>query len=60
MVSGQIRGPTLPLHIKALYNNYDFMGAFAAAALLAGVALVTLAPKAALEAAIDLGQSAER
>jgi sulfate transport system permease protein len=51
VVSGKIRGltNTLPLHIEALYNDYDIVGAFAAASLLAGLGLVTLALKAALE-----------
>ncbi|CAN5215589.1 sulfate ABC transporter permease subunit CysW [soil metagenome] len=51
VVSGHIRGRTntLPLHIEVLYNDYDMVGAFACAALLAGLALLTLAAKAALE-----------
>ena len=51
VLSGHIRGltNTLPLHVEALYNDYDFAGAFACAALLAGLALVTLAAKTALE-----------
>ena len=51
VVSGKIRGltNTLPLHIEALYNDYDFVGAFAAASLLASLGLVTLILKAALE-----------
>ena len=51
VVSGKIRGltDTLPLHIEALYNDYDFVGAFAAASLLASLGLVTLILKAALE-----------
>jgi sulfate transport system permease protein len=51
VVSGRIRGltNTLPLHIEALYNDYDFVGAFAAASLLASLGLVTLMIKAALE-----------
>jgi sulfate transport system permease protein len=51
VLSGKIRGltETLPLHIEALYNDYDFAGAFAAASLLAGLALVTLALKTLLE-----------
>jgi sulfate transport system permease protein len=39
----------LPLHIEALYSDYDFVGAFAAASLLAGLGLVTLVVKTALE-----------
>ena len=51
VVSGHIRGltNTLPLHIEALYNDYDFVGAFAAASLLASLGLVTLVVKTALE-----------
>jgi sulfate transport system permease protein len=51
VVSGKIRGltNTLPLHIEALYNDYDFAGAFAAASLLAGLGLVTLVAKTGLE-----------
>ena len=51
VVSGQIRGltNTLPLHIEALYNDYDFVGAFAAASLLASLGLVTLVLKTVLE-----------
>jgi sulfate transport system permease protein len=51
VLSGHIRGltETLPLHVEALYNDYDFVGAFAAASLLAGLALVTLVAKTVLE-----------
>jgi sulfate transport system permease protein len=51
VVSGKIAGltNTLPLHIEALYNGYDFVGAFAAASLLAGLGLVTLVVKTVLE-----------
>jgi sulfate/thiosulfate transport system permease protein len=51
VVSGHIRGltNTMPLHVEILYNEYDFVGAFAVASLLALLALVTLAVKAALE-----------
>ena len=51
VVSGHIRGQTntLPLHVELLYNNYDYVGAFAVAALLAMLALVTLALKSILE-----------
>ena len=47
VVSGHIRGQTntMPLHIEILYNEYQFMAAFAVASLLAGLALVTLALK---------------
>lgn len=51
VVSGHIRGltNTLPLHVEILYNEYDFVGAFATAALLALLALATLILKAFLE-----------
>jgi sulfate transport system permease protein len=50
VVSGHIRGSTntLPLHVEALYNEYAFQGAFAAASLLTLVALATMAAKALL------------
>ncbi|MFN7986967.1 MAG: sulfate ABC transporter permease subunit CysW [Thermoanaerobaculia bacterium] len=50
VVSGHVRGVTntLPLHIEALYNEYAFQGAFAAASLLTFVALATMAAKAFL------------
>jgi sulfate transport system permease protein len=51
VVSGHIRGltNTMPLHIEILYNEYDHVGAFATASLLALLALVTLAAKSLLE-----------
>src|SRR5476649_2734952 len=51
VVSGHIRGRTLtmPLHIELLYNEYDFVGAFAVASLLSLLALVTLALKRLIE-----------
>ncbi|MGE5548667.1 MAG: sulfate ABC transporter permease subunit CysW [Solirubrobacterales bacterium] len=51
VVSGHIRGltNTMPLHVEILYNEYDFVGAFAVASLLALLALVTLVAKTALE-----------
>ncbi len=51
VVSGHIRGRTntLPLHIEILYNEYDFVGAFAAASVLALLALATLAVKTVIE-----------
>ena len=52
VVSGHIRGltNTLPLHIEILYNEFDSTAAFAAASLLAGLALLTLVLKFWLEA----------
>ena len=51
VVSGHIRGETntLPLHVEILYNEYNFVGAFATASLLAMLALLTLALKTLLE-----------
>jgi sulfate/thiosulfate transport system permease protein len=51
VVSGHIRGATdtLPLHVEILYNEYQFAASFAAASLLALLALVTLALKLAVE-----------
>lgn len=51
VVSGHIRGltNTMPLHIEILYNEYQFVAAFAVATLLALLALVTLAVKSYVE-----------
>ena len=51
VVSGHIRGETntLPLHIEILYNEYNFVAAFAVASLLSLLALVTLALKSFVE-----------
>ncbi len=51
VVSGHIRGKTntMPLHVEILYNEYNFVAAFAVASLLALLALVTLVLKSALE-----------
>jgi sulfate transport system permease protein len=51
VVSGHVRGltNTMPLHVEILYNEYDFVGAFAVASLLALLALVTLVAKSLLE-----------
>jgi sulfate transport system permease protein len=51
VVSGHIRGETntMPLHIEVLYDDYNFVGAFAVASLLAGLAIVTLIVKSLLE-----------
>ncbi len=56
VVSGNIRGltNTMPLHVEILYNEYDFVGAFAVASLLAALALVTLVAKSVLETRFDL------
>ena len=51
VVSGHIRGltNTMPLHVEILYNEYNFVAAFAVASLLALLALVTLVLKSFLE-----------
>jgi len=51
VVSGHIRGQTntLPLHIEILHSEYNYVGAFASASILALLALVTLLAKAVLE-----------
>ena len=51
VVSGHIRGltNTLPLQVEILYNEYNFVAAFAVASLLALLALVTLVVKSAVE-----------
>lgn len=51
VVSGHIRGKTntLPLHVEVLYNEYQFSAAFACAALLALLALLTLGLKSLVE-----------
>lgn len=61
VVSGHIRGETntMPLHIEILYNEYNFVGAFAVASLLTLLALVTLALKAWVESKNTLLRSPE-
>ncbi len=51
VVSGHIRGltNTMPLQVEILYNEYNFVAAFAVATLLALLALVTLVLKSLLE-----------
>ncbi|MDB6164899.1 MAG: sulfate transporter, inner rane subunit CysW [Lacunisphaera sp.] len=51
VVSGHIRGETntMPLHIEILYNEYNFVAAFAVSSLLALLALVTLMLKSLVE-----------
>jgi sulfate/thiosulfate transport system permease protein len=50
VVSGHIRGATMtiPLQVEALYNDFQTQAAFALAALLAGLALITLVVRLAL------------
>lgn len=51
VVSGNIRGETntLPLHVELLYQDYNLVGAFTSASLLACLALLTLVVKTFLE-----------
>ncbi len=51
VVSGHIRGltNTMPLHVEILYNEYNFVAAFAVASLLAALALLTLVIKNIIE-----------
>jgi sulfate transport system permease protein len=51
VVSGHLRGltNTVPLQVEILYNDYNFVAAFAVASVLAGLGLVTLAIKTGLE-----------
>ncbi len=51
VVSGHIRGQTntIPLYVEILYNEYNFVAAFAMASLLTLLALVTLAAKSVVE-----------
>lgn len=51
VVSGHIRGltNTVPLQVEILYNEYNFVAAFAVATLLAILALVTLIVKSIVE-----------
>jgi sulfate transport system permease protein len=51
IVSGHIRGltTTMPLEVEMRYNEYDYVGAFAVASLLALLAVLTLTIKTFLE-----------
>ena len=51
VVSGHIRGKTntMPLQVEILYNEYNFVAAFAVASLLALLALLTLGVKSFIE-----------
>ncbi len=52
VVSGHVRGltNTVPLHVEILYNEYNFVGAFAVASLLTFLALITLGVRKLVEA----------
>jgi sulfate transport system permease protein len=60
VVSGHIRGETntMPLLVEILYNEYQFVAAFAIASLLAMLALITLVAKTVLENHLDEGHDA--
>jgi len=51
VVSGHVRGltNTLPLQVEIMYNEYNFVGAFAVASLLTLLAVITLCVKQAAE-----------
>jgi sulfate transport system permease protein len=61
VVSGHIRGETntMPLLVEILYNEYQFVAAFAIASLLAMLALVTLVIKIVLEGRLERQQSSD-
>ncbi len=56
VVSGHIRGKTntIPLHVEILYNEYNFVAAFAVASILAILALITLVFKTQLKTKIQV------
>jgi sulfate transport system permease protein len=58
VVSGHIRGETntLPLHVEILYNEYNFVAAFAVASLLTILALITLLLKSFMEMKFATGK----
>ena len=62
VVSGHIRGQTnsIPLHVEILYNEYNFVAAFACASILALLAMVTLVLKTWVETRSSAEQNAER
>lgn len=62
VVSGHIRGRTntMPLHVEILYNEYNFVAAFAVASLLALLALFTLVAKNAVEWKLKRDREAEK
>lgn len=52
-LTGDLRGltNTMPLHIEILYNEYNFVAAFAVASLLTMLAVLTLILKALVQRA---------
>ena len=61
VVSGHIRGETntMPLHIEVLYNEYQFVAAFAVASLLTLMSVVTLVVKNFVEGKTQQTEIAE-
>lgn len=61
VVSGHVRGSTntIPLQVEILYNEYNFVAAFAVASLLALLALVTLVVKTVAEWKVRQGLQAD-
>ncbi len=62
VVSGSIRGETytLPLQVELLHQDYNTVGAFTAAALLALMAIVTLFLKSALQWRLERQQQRQQ
>lgn len=62
VVSGHIRGETntMRLHVEILYNEYNYVAAFAVASLLALLSLVTLAAKSLVEWTSSVEQKENR
>lgn len=62
VVSGHIRGMTntIPLHVEILYNEYNFVAAFACASILALLGLVTLVLKSWVEWKTERDMAAAR
>jgi sulfate transport system permease protein len=60
VVSGKVRGHTntMPLHVEILYNEYNFVAAFAVASLLALLAIATLTAKSVVEWRVRRGYEA--
>lgn len=59
VVSGAIRGETytLPLQVELLHQDYNTVGAFTAAGILALIAIITLIIKSALQWRLDHQQN---
>lgn len=59
VVSGHVRGQTttMPLHIEILYNEYNYVAAFAVASLLTLIAILTIIVKKSAEWAAHVRSS---